>query len=370
MDNIHVNGDTVKEHPFVVIIMLLIIVGFMIYGLHYYFSNKSEYAYNSNSSYYGKKLLDYMPLFQISSDNLIECVNRCNADILCSGITYNTTTQECIGTSGEGILRQDTSELVSWVKPSSSLGTTTGKDFTKSIILGYADTPSNIPSNKISQPQMAGSYCLSFNLCIRDYHHNYGKWRHILHKGTTPSPSKPYDYTSWENLVIDNPKQFIGVWLAPFNNNIRIAVSTAYMPHVAQNYYDHANVQICDDTGCYMSDVDKTSKDSANTVLSIAPQKVKKNLEFIDHDITSVPLNRVANYTINVMSNNIELYSDGKLVKSAVLEGTPDFNNEPMYIMQPTSINGYISNIIYYPAYCTLDDIAAIQSIPFKSLPK
>jgi hypothetical protein len=136
------------------------------------------------------------------------------------------------------------------------------------------------------------------------------------------------------------------------------------MPHVAQNYYDHANVQICDDIGCYMSDVDKTSKDSANTVLSIAPQKVKKNLEFIDHDITSVPLNRVANYTINVMSNNIELYCDGKLVKSAVLEGIADFNNEPMYLMQPTSINGYITNIIYYPAYCTLDDIAAIQSIP------
>lgn len=370
MDNIHINGESAKEHPFVIITVLLIIIGFLVYGLHYYFTNQSEYAYKTNSSYYGRKLLDYKPLFQVRSDNTAECVNRCNADILCSGITYNTASQECIGTSGDGILREDSSELISWIKPVSNIGTATAKDFTKSIILGYADTPSIITPSKIPQPKIVGSYCLSFNLCIRDYHHNYGKWRHILHKGTSPLQSKPYHYTSWENLIIDNPKQFIGVWLAPFNNNIRIAVSTVYMPGVAKNYYDHANIQVCDENGCYTTDVDKTSKEYNNTVLSIAPQKIRKNMEFIDHDITNVPLNRVANYTINVMSNNIELYCDGKLVKSAVLEGIPEFNNDPMYILQPTSINGYMTNIIYYPAYCTLDDIAAIKSIPINSLPK
>ena len=80
-------------------------------------------------------------------------------------------------------------------------------------------------------------------------------------------------------------------------------------------------------------------------------------MEFIDHDITGVPINRVANYTVNVVANTIELYQDGKLVKSAVLEGTPEFNGENMYVMQPSSINGFVSNVIYYPTYLSMDDI-------------
>ena len=363
MDKIKV--ETVRDHPLIVLSMLAIILGFIIYGLYYYFTNRTEYNYKSGSSYYGKNLLDYEPLFRINTDNLAECVNRCEADIRCSGITYNNQTQECIGTSGEGVARQEDNYLTSWIKPSSiDTSATNKKDFTKSIVLGYADTAISIPSKKFPQPQIAGSYCLSFNLCIRDYHHNYGRWRHIMHKGTPPSQSKAYDYISWENLVIGNPKQFIGVWLAPFNNNIRIAVSTLVVPHTARNYYDHANVQICDDTGCYISDVDKTSREASSTILSIAPQKIIKNIEFIDHDITNVPLNRIANYTINVLANNIELYQDGKLVKSAVLEGTPEFNSENMYVMYPTSINGYISNVIYYPAFLPMEDITAIQEVP------
>ena len=358
-----VNVETVRVHPYIILIMVIIIIGFIAYGLYYYYSNQTDYAYKSNSSYYGENLLDYEPIFHYNTNNLTECVNRCEQDILCTGITYNNQTQECIGTTGIGILRQEYSNLTSWVKPSTNL--TVDKDYTKYILLGWTDGPTIIPTNKITPPYIAGSYCISFNLCIRDYHHNYGHWRHILHKGTPPSQSNAYNYNTWERLVRDIPKQFIGIWLAPFNNNIRIAISTIVIPQTAKNYYEHANVQFCDINGCYISDVDKIS--NADTVLSAAPQKIIKNIEFIEHDISSVPLNRVANYIVNVFSKNIELYQDGKLVKTAVLEGLPEFNSENMFVMQPNSINGYISNIIYYPAYLTLVDISKIQNIPASS---
>ena len=359
----NVKIETIRDHPYIVIVMIIIIVGFIAYGLYYYFSNKIDYAYKSNSSYYGDNLLDYEPIFHYNTNNLAECVNRCEQDILCTGITYNNETQECIGTAGIGVVRQEDAKLTSWVKQSTNLNV--NNDFTKSIVLGWTDGPEIIPAKNITQPHIAGSFCLSFNLCIRDYHHNYGHWRHILHKGTPPSQSNAYDYNTWERLVRDIPKQFIGIWLAPFNNNIRIAISTVVISQTAKNYYDHANVQICNFDSCYISDVDKIS--NADTVLSAVPQKIIKNIEFIEHDISSVPLNREANYIINVFSNNIELYQDGKLVKTAVLEGAPEFNSENMFVMQPNSINGYISNVIYYPAYLTLVDISKIQNIPASS---
>jgi hypothetical protein len=360
--------ETARDHPYVVITMLVIIVGFLVYGLYYYFTSIGEYSPKTGSSYYGSNLLDYTPLFQVNTETLAECVNRCNMDITCSGITYNNKTEECIGTSNDGVVRQEENHYISWVKPPSEQSTSQ-RDFTKSIVLGFADSAITVPSKKIQQPQPTNGFTLNFNLCIRDYHHNYGKWRHILHKGTPPSPNNAWNYISWENLVMDIPRQFIGIWIAPYNNNMRIAISTIYMSKVAQNYYDHAHVQICDENGCYVSDINKSAQENASTILSVAPQKLIKNMEFIDHDITSVPLNRVANYTVNVVSNTIELYQDGKLVKSAVLEGTPEFNGENMYVLQPTSINGFVSNIIYYPAYLTLEDITNIQNIPKQSEP-
>ena len=230
--------------------------------------------------------------------------------------------------------------------------------------MGYTDNPIVVPSKKITPPQTSAGFAISFNLCIRNYHHNYGKWRHIVHKGTPPTPNKSWNYVTWENLIIDVPRQFIGIWIAPYNNNMRIAISTIYMSKVAQNYYDHANVLICDGEGCFLSDVDKTAMEKESTILSIAPQKIIKNMEFIDHDITSVPINRVANYTVNVMANTIELYQDAKLVKTAVLQGTPEFNSENMYVLQPTTIDGFVSNLIYYPGYLNIDDVNNINNLP------
>ena len=363
-----INVETARDHPYVVLVMLVIIVGFLVYGLYYLVGKSDSYSPKTGSSYYGTNLLDYSPVFQTNTETIADCVNRCNMDIVCSGITYNTQTQECIGTGSDGVLRQEENHLISWVKPPSNAATFQ-RDFTKSIVLGFTDNPYTIASKKIAQPQTSSGFALSFNLCIRDYHHNYGKWKHIMHKGTPPNPSSAWNYVSWENLIMDIPRQFIGIWVAPYNNNMRIAVSTIYMSKVAQNYYDHANVQICDDGGCYISDVNKTAQENSNTILSIAPQKIVKNMEFIDHDITGVPINRVANYTVNVVANTIELYQDGKLVKSAVLEGTPEFNGENMYVLQPTTINGFVSNIIYYPANVGIEDITNIMKLPHQATP-
>lgn len=356
-------NDSIQNHPYVLITMIIIVVGFIIYGLYYYFSNTNEYNLKYGSSYYGTKLIDYKPLFQISSDSLSDCVKRCDNDILCSGITYDKDTQECVGTSGEGLLREENKNLVAWLKPQNQQKKESKIDYVKSIILGYSNEKTIIPSNKITRPYSNGSYSFSFNLCIKDYHHNYGKWRHILHKGTPLPSSEKLNFNSWETLVLNFKDQFIGVWLAPYNNNLRIAISTIYITKNASNYFEHANIQICNSGDCFISDVNKNTSQE-NTLLSIAPQNIIKNIEFIDHDITKIPINIESTFVINVFANNIEFYQDGKLVKSALLEGTPEFNNDNLYVMHPYSIDGFIRNLAYYPTYLTLNDISEIQKIP------
>lgn len=360
----------VKGHKYVSLLMFSIIIGFIIYGLYYYYNSNYDKNIKIGYSYYNSNLLNYTPLYNINTDTLDECISRCNADIICNGITYNNQTQECIGSGNNGLLRREENNLISWIKQN-DMQTNYKRDFIKSIILGYTDIPATITANKITQPHVIGNFSFSFNLCIRDYHHNYGKWRHILHKGTDNSSlmqNNAYNYSSWEKLIIDIPKQFIGVWIAPFNNNMRIALSTIYMTKKAQNYYEHANIQICNENlnECHISDKDKNTNNST-TNLSMAPQQIIKNIEFIDQDITNIPINRISNYIINIIANTIELYQDGKLIKSAVIEGTAEYNNDNMYVMQQNSINGFVSNVIYYPAYLTLDDIKLIHDIPRNS---
>ena len=165
------SAESAREHPYIVLFMLVIIIGFLVYGLYFYFYNSGEYNTKTGSSYYGRNLLDYTPLFQINTDTLAECINHCNMDITCSGITYNNKTQECIGTSNDGVLRQEDNNIISWVKPPLE-AVTAQRDFTKSIIMGYTDNPMVVPSKKITPPQTSAGFAISFNLCIRNYHHN------------------------------------------------------------------------------------------------------------------------------------------------------------------------------------------------------
>ena len=63
----------------------------------------------------------------------------------------------------------------------------------------------------------------SFYIYISDYYTNHGKWRHVFHKGTEITE---IDTHEWEKVMTMCPDQGVGVWLAPFNNNLRVCITT------------------------------------------------------------------------------------------------------------------------------------------------
>jgi hypothetical protein len=207
----------------IIIILAFFFIGYTIY---IYMNKLKVDEVKGSSSFYGEDINIYEPLFKEQVNTINECITMCKNDIICDGITYNDKSQLCTGTK-KGLLRNETSDYNAWIKPEPlKLNNNDTQDFSKSIILGYTKTSKTISGINLSNPYEIGHFSYSFNLTIYDFYKNYGSWRHVFHKGTHINVGNFINYQSWENLILDFPLQSIGVWLAPFTNNLRIAVTT------------------------------------------------------------------------------------------------------------------------------------------------
>lgn len=352
------------ENIKIVILVLVIALLFIGYAAYVYFYETSSNIIKANSSYYGQDIALYEPIFQQTTNTVTDCVNLCNNDLTCDGITYNNDTQTCMGTKN-GKIRNETATYSAWVKPV----TTTNKittDFTKSILLGYTKSSRQISGNKISNPFMLGNFCYSFNLTIYDFYQNYGYWRHIFHKGTDIGSGTTLSYQSWENLVKDIPNQVIGVWLAPFSNNLRIAVSTTSISNRAYGSYADAFVEKCNDSGnCFITDMPSgkwadTSKagDGSNP-----KTKLDSYVEYFDQDLQNIPINSQVNIIINFRNTNAEVYFNGKIVKITQLDGTPNSDKSNLFVLNDKTVNCEISNLLYYPNAVSIENTKQIISM-------
>ena len=236
--------------------ILLIALIFIGYAIYYYLIQNTNLIINANSSFYGVDMLLYQPLFTESTNSINDCITMCENDIICDGITYNSKTQACIGTKN-GQLRNETSSYSAWVKPESVKTKHNTTNFTKIILVGITKKAQMINGIKIPNPYILGFFSYSFNLTIYDFYKNYGSWRHIFHKGTAIDNGAILSYQSWENLITDFPLQCIGVWIAPFTNNLRIAVTTTSQSNTNKGSYPDAFIEKCDclTSQCYITDM-------------------------------------------------------------------------------------------------------------------
>jgi hypothetical protein len=356
---------SVFGNVYVIIFILIISLIFIGVAVYYYIQNSNVLKIVGSSSYYGSDIANYEPVFQDTSKTIADCINICINDLSCDGITYNADTKECLGTKN-GQIRNETSNYSAWVKPPTTLKSSIKKDFSKSVIVGYTKSSKNINAQKIQNPYIIGTFCYSFNLTIFDFNKNYGSWRHLFHKGSQIDTGTVLTYQSWENLVLDFPVQTIGVWLAPFTNNLRIAVTTTSLGNRNQGFYKDAFVEKCDQGGqCYITDmpsgkwVDRTKSGDG----SIDKLKINTYVEFFDHDLQNIPINRQTNITINFRGNDVEVYFNGKIVKIARLNGIATINKSNLYVMNENTFGGEISNLLYYPDALKLQDIQDIIAL-------
>ena len=359
------NKGSIFSNVYTIIFIFVISLVFIGIAIYYYNVNSSAVKIISNSSYYGTDIANYEPTFQENAKTVNDCINICANDLSCDGITYNSDTKACLGTKN-GQIRNETNSYSAWVKPPTTLESSIKKDFTKSVLVGYTKTSKNIDAKKMQNPYIIGFFCYSFNLTIFDFNKNYGNWRHVFHKGSQITTGTVLTYQSWENLILDFPDQSIGVWLAPFTNNLRIAVTTTSLGNLNKGFYPDAFVEKCDESGqCYITDmpsgkwVDRSKSGDG----SIDKTKINTYIEFFDHDLQNIPINKQVNITINFRGNDVEVYFNGKIVKIARLNGVPKINKSNLYVMNNNTFGGEISNILYYPDVVKLQDIQDIMAL-------
>jgi len=352
-------------------LILIIVAAFIGYAMYNYMNKLKEDEIKGSSSFYGEDINLYEPLFKEQVNTINECITMCKNDIICNGITYNDKSQICTGTKN-GLIRNENSNYNAWIKPEElKLNEYNTKNFSKSVIVGYTKTKKNLSGLKLSNPYTLGHFSYSFNLTIYDFYKNYGSWRHVFHKGTTLDDGKLINYQSWENLVKDLPIQCIGVWLAPFTNNLRIAVTTEIETNKNYGSYNHAFVEKCNSNTkyCYITDmpggkwVDRSRQgDKSNTPTTT---KTITHIEFFDNDLQNIPINKNINITINMIGRDVEVYYDGKIVKVVKLDGLPTSNKSNLYVMNDNTFGGEISNLLYYPnslTYENVNDILKLKS--------
>ena len=373
--NVSNNTSSSDKSMFLNIYVLMIIavssVFFIGYSIYYYLKQSNILNIIANSSYYGKDITLYEALFQENATKMTDCINLCENNILCDGVTYNNDTQVCSGTKN-GQIRNESDSFSAWVKPpDSKINNKNNKnnnlDFTKVILVGYTNTPKVVKNTLLQNPYTIGFFAYSFNLTIYDFNKNYGSWRHLFHKGTPIDTNTIMTYQSWENLIVDFPIQSIGVWLAPFTNNLRIAVTTTSSANTNSGSYEDAFIQKCDclTADCYITDmpggkwVDK-SKSGDN---STPKTKLNTYIEFFDSDLQNIPINKQINITINMQGTDAEVYFDGKIVKVVKLDGVPSISNTNLYVMYDNTFGGEISNLLYYPEPLKLPDVNSILTL-------
>lgn len=349
--------DDAFEHPYLLLSIAAICLSFIVFVIYNYYTASSSDAIQSSYSYFSKNPAIDVPVFQLETSDSNICQTRCKQDPTCDGITFDANTSLCIG-SKNGVLRSDDVNFSAWVKPD------TAKDpyLSKTIITSYAADPYTVKSKDIPSPSMVGQFSYSFWLNIYDWYLNFEYWKHIAHKGSEIVGTS-VNCREWSEIVSLLPDQCPGFWLAPFTNNLRIAVTTEVVTPVNENpAFKDANVVICDkNTGkCILSDQLFNLNQSPDSVDNTALPIISKNIEYTD--IENIPINKLYHVALTFNANIMEIYINGGLFKVVRLKGTPIFNRGNMYIKFDKSFNGAVYQMAYIPLYTKLTDIKQLYN--------
>ena len=137
---------------------------------------------------------------------------------------------------------------------------------------------------------------------INDLQYLSGQYRHIFHKGNNSFDS---------NTGLNQPNNAPGLYISPSSNELTIVMNT----------FDVVNEQVV---------------------------------------IPNIPMNKWMNVIIRVRNTHLDIYMNGTITKSIVLNGVPKQNYGNVYVAANGGFSGYVSNLWYYDYSL---GISAIQNI-------
>lgn len=285
-------SDSPFTNPLAIAMVVAIALGFIMYGIYMYSNDNGRVR--RGQTYYGHDIRTWSPLFTLDSENIEPCIERCQLDPACAGITMDSDTLVCTGTKTSGVLRDDTQRYSAWTKPRSrSSASSRGRDPTAWRVLGLVTGRAQLTADR-QLPGLSssgGHYNISMWITLSDFYEGLGRWRHIMHLGTDPAltPLQHHSGQEWSSITAELPNQLPGLWIGPQSNNMRVAMTTLQRP------------------------------DSA---IIGGAQRIGKRVEWVDIGNTPAP-GRATHVSLNVYPEMIEVYIDGWLSQTMKLRGRP-----------------------------------------------
>lgn len=209
----------------------------------------------------------------------------------------------------------------------------------------------DIPNCDIKSPIDGINYAISFKIKLNSFYKNFENWKHIFHKGTPPSQIGPMKfiyqnmvYDGWCDLVEQLGQQGPGLWLHPNISKLRLAFTTENKLMNHQNGFKF-----------YENDIPKGNRNPTKELISY---NQCTSVEYCDIDID---MERLLHLVFIVRHKSVDVYIDGKLVKTKVFLGETFFNNGTMYFDYNICYNGFIRDFKYIPYLLTTKEIISLK---------
>jgi len=187
-----------------------------------------------------------------------------------------------------------------------------------------ANKPVVIKNKKIPKSEYGNEYTMSFWFYVNDWEFKNKQPKSVLFRGD-------------KGAVATNP----GFWFFPEDNRLKIAFQLqSFQPTMAQ-------LNLLEECPNSMNPIDNPNflKDHKGTC-----------------NVKDVPLQRWNNICVSIWNQSVDVYLNGKLVRSCVMHEYPVPSSGDIYIGHKDGFNGYISTVNYYPTILTPEEIYSIYA--------
>lgn len=160
-----------------------------------------------------------------------------------------------------------------------------------------------------------GAYGMQFWMYVQDWNYKYGVEKHIVSRSDPTNPA------------IMNPS----ISLHPTDNSLKISVS------------------VFGDGSSSKSEPAPAGHSGATDDVYIC-------------EVPDIPLQTWCSVSVTLFSRNLDVYLNGKLVKSCVLSGVPKPVAGDIYLNSGGGFSGYLCSFYHYPRMLTPDDASSFYS--------
>jgi hypothetical protein len=160
-----------------------------------------------------------------------------------------------------------------------------------------------------------GAYGMQFWMYVQDWNYKFGVEKHVVSRGDPTNPA------------IMNPS----ISLHPTDNSLKISVS------------------VFGDGSSSKSEPAPAGHSGATDDVYIC-------------EVPDIPLQTWCSVSVTLFSRNLDVYLNGKLVKSCVLSGVPKPVAGDIYLNSGGGFSGYLCSFYHYPRMLTPDDASAFFS--------